>query len=190
MNRSLISTATRSAIAGFALTLVAFGSIQLNAQAFSGHDSNAPVQFDAANIEVEDRQDRVVFIGGVTVRQAGLTVRSQRMLVDYSNVGDFSISRITATGGVNLQRGNESARGDVAVYDLERQLITMAGNVELRRGGDSLQGGRLTIDLASGRASVDGRGASQGETSSGRVTGTFTVSQQTKRDDQSAAEQQ
>lgn len=177
MNRSLISTATRSAIGGFALTLLAFGGMQLNAQAFSGHDSNAPVQFDAGNINVEDRQNRVVLAGDVTVTQAGLRVRSQRMLVDYSDQGSVSISRITATGGVNVQRGNESARGDVAVYDLERRLITMAGNVELRRGGDRLSGGRLTIDLTSGRASVDGRGASSGETSSGRVTGTFTVSQ-------------
>lgn len=177
MNRSLIPTAARSAIAGFALTILAFGGMQLNAQAFSGHDSNAPVQFDAGDISVEDRQDRVVLVGGVTVTQAGLRVRSQRMLVDYSDQGNLSISRITATGGVNVSRGNESARGDVAVYDLERRLITMAGNVELRRNGDSLSGGRLTIDLASGRASVDGKGASAGETSSGRVTGTFTVSQ-------------
>lgn len=186
MNRSLISTAARSAIAGFALTLLGFGGMQLNAQAFSGHDSNAPVQFDAGDINVEDRQDRVVLVGGVTVVQAGLRVRSQRMLVDYSDQGDFSISRITATGGVNVSRGNESARGDVAVYDLERRLITMAGNVELRRNGDSLSGGRLTIDLASGRASVDGKGASSGENSSGRVTGTFTVSK--KNDGGSAQE--
>ena len=177
MIRSLIPTAARSAIAGFALTLVAFGGMQLNAQAFSRHDSNAPVQFDAGDISVEDRQNRVVLIGGVNVTQAGLRVRSQRMLVDYSDQGDLSISRITATGGVNVTRGNETARGDVAVYDLERRLITMAGNVELRRNGDTLSGGRLTIDLTSGRASVDGKGASSGETSSGRVTGSFTVSQ-------------
>lgn len=176
-NRSLITTAARSAIAGFALTLVAFTGIQLNAQAFSGHDSKAPVQFDAGDINVEDRQDRVVLVGGVTVTQAGMRVRSQRMLVDYSDAGDFSISRITATGGVNVTRGNEAASGDVAVYDLERRLITMAGNVELRRGGDRLAGGRLTIDLATGRASVDGKAASSGEESNGRVTGTFTVSQ-------------
>lgn len=182
MNASLLTTAARSAIGGFALTLLAFSGMKLNAQAFSGHDSSAPVQFDAGDIDVEDRQDRVLLVGGVTVRQANLTVRSQRMLVDYSDAGDFSIARITATGGVNVQRGNENARGDVAVYDIERRLITMAGNVELRRGADRLSGGRLTIDLASGRASVDGRGASSGEGSTGRVTGTFTVSQRKSGD--------
>ena len=57
------------------------------------------------------------------------------------------IQRIDATGGVTVTRGNETARGDVAVYDFNRRIITMAGNVALRRGGDTLNGGRLTIDL-------------------------------------------
>ena len=177
MTHSLSTTALRSAIAGFALTLVAMGGIQLHAQAISGHNSRAPVQFDAGDIDLEDRENRVVLTGGVTVTQAGLVVRSQRMLVNYSDAGDLSISRITATGGVNVRRGNETAIGDVAVYDLDRRIITMAGNVELRRGGDALSGGRLTIDLSNGRASVDGRGASAGEESTGRVTGTFNVPQ-------------
>lgn len=177
MTAAPLPAALRHVLAGFALALVALGGMELHAQAFAGHDSNAPVNFEAGNISLEDRENRVILTGGVTVTQAGLEVRSRRMLVDYSDAGDLSISRITATGGVRVRRGNESARGDVAVYDLQRRLITMAGNVALRRGGDSLSGGRLTIDLASGRASVDGRGVTSGESSSGRVSGTFTVSQ-------------
>lgn len=175
MAKNLVTTSARSAAIGFVATLALFSGIQLNAQAFSGHDSNAPVQFDAGDIDVEDRQNRVVLVGGVTVTQAGLTVRSQRMLVNYSDTGSLSIARITATGGVNVQRGNERASGDIAVYDLQRRIITMAGNVTLSRGGDNLRCGRLTIDLNSGRASVDGQAATNGESSSGRVTGTFTV---------------
>ncbi len=177
MAKNRVSTSMRAAAIGFVATLAAFGGIQLHAQAFSGHDSNAPVQFDAGSINVEDRQNRVVLAGGVTVTQAGLTVSSQRMLVNYDDTGSLSISRITATGGVNVQRGNERASGDVAVYDLQRRIITMAGNVTLGRGGDNLRGGRLTIDLSSGRASVDGQAATNGESSDGRVRGTFTVSQ-------------
>ena len=46
----------------------------------------------------------------------------------------------------------------------------------LRKGGDTLRGGPMTIDLDTGLASVDGRGAGPGETgTSGRVTGTFSV---------------
>ena len=175
MAQPALKTSIRSATIGFVATIAALGGIQLHAQAFSGHNSNAPVQFDAGEIDVEDRQNRVVLAGGVTVTQAGLAVRSQRMLVNYSDEGDLSISRITATGGVNVTRGNERATGDVAVYDLQRRIITMAGNVSLSRGGDNLNGGRLTIDLNSGRASVDGKAATNGESSDGRVRGTFSV---------------
>ena len=175
MAKSRFTSSLRMATIGFVATVAAFSGIQLHAQAFSGHNANAPVQFDAGEIDVEDRQNRVVLVGGVTVTQAGLAVRSQRMLVNYADEGSLSISRITATGGVNVQRGNERARGDVAVYDLQRRIITMAGNVSLSRGGDNLRGGRLTIDLNSGRASVDGQAATSGESSDGRVRGTFSV---------------
>jgi len=181
--RKSLTTSLRFAAVGFVATLTAIGGIQLHAQAFSGHNFNAPVQFDANGIDVEDRQNRVILSGGVTVRQAGMTVRSQRMLVNYSDADELSIARITATGGVNVQRGNENARGDVAIYDLERRIITMTGNVSLNRSGDQLTGGRLMIDLASGRASVDGRGVTDGETSSGRVSGTFRISQDNREND-------
>lgn len=71
-----------------------------------------------------------------------------------------------------VNRGGESARGDVAVYDFNRNIITMTGNVALRRNGDTLNGGRLVIDLDSGLSSVDGR---SGGSSGGRVSGTFNV---------------
>jgi len=181
MNRSLSATALRSAALGFVLTLVAMGGIELHAQGLGGHDSKARVDYSASNLYIDDRQNRGVLSGGVTVTQAGLTVRSQRMIVDYSDAERLSISRITATGGVYVARGGETARGDAAVYDLDRRIITMAGNVELRRGGDRLSGGRLVIDLASGRASVDGRGATGGQATGGQVTGSFNVPQRERQ---------
>ena len=182
-SRNHLRTAIRSGVGAFAVTLVAMAGIQLHAQAIAGHNSNAPVSYEAGRIELQDRQNRVVLSGNVIVTQAGLTVRSNRMLVNYSDAGSLSIQRITATGGVSVTRGNEAARGDVAVYDFNRRIITMAGNVRLNRGGDTLNGGRLVIDLASGVSSVDGRASGSspvtGTTTdgNGRVSGTFQVPQ-------------
>lgn len=184
-NANLRRAAIRSALAGFALTAVAMGGIQLNAQAIASHNSKAPVEYAADRIELQDRQNRVMLSGNVVITQAGLTVRSARTLVNYSNDDGLSIARITATGGVTVTRGSESARGDVAVYDFNRRIITMAGNVRLNRNGDTLNGGRLVIDLASGVSSVDGRaagssgvsGEGSSESSSGRVSGSFSVPQ-------------
>ncbi len=170
------------AAGGFALTAALAGSLALNAQGIASHNTRAPVSFDAGSIDFDDRANRVVLSGDVIVEQAGLTVRSQRMLASYTDSGSLDVQRITANGGVVVTRGNERASGDVAVYDFGRRIITMSGNVRLRRGGDTLNGGRLVIDLASGLSSIDGRasggsGAVGSENSEGRVTGTFSVPQ-------------
>lgn len=174
--------------ASFALTslaILATGSgAPAQAQALANHNSNAPVDFDAGSIEVQDRADRVVLSGGVKVTQAGMTVTSQRMTVAYTRSGSTDVNRLDATGGVTVNKGNETATGNVAIYDLDKRLITMVGNVQLQQGANHLTGGRLVIDLTSGRATVDGRGAARGPDgnpvtggTNGRVTGTFNVPQ-------------
>lgn len=183
----LLKTAGRWGAAGFLLTIAAFGAafggMYSHAQAIAAHNSNAPVNFGADRIELQDRQNRVVLSGNVDITQAGLRLQAARTLVNYSDAGSLDIQRITATGGVQVTRGDEAARGDVAVYDFGRRIITMAGNVRLRRGGDTLNGGRLVIDLRTGVSSVDGSASGSssvtGTTSQGggRVTGTFSVPQ-------------
>jgi lipopolysaccharide export system protein LptA len=168
------------AAGGFAITAALTGGMALQAQGIAAHNTRAPVVYDAGSIELQDRQNRVVLSGGVIVTQAGLTVRSDRMLVNFTDTGSLSIQRITATGGVTFTRADERASGDTAIYDFNRRIITMAGNVQLRRGGDTLNGGRLVIDLQSGVSSMDGRsaGGSGAEGSrNGRVSGTFSVPQ-------------
>lgn len=187
MNRLSPLTSIALAAAGFALTSLAMlsaggGGDAAQAQALANHNSNAPVDFAAGTIEVQDRADRVVLAGNVRVVQAGLTVTAPRMTVAYSRAGGTDVNRLDATGGVTVAKGDERASGNVAIYDLDRRLITMVGNVELRQRGNRLSGGRLVIDLNSGRATVDGRGAARGPDGNpvdggtgGRVTGTFTV---------------
>ena len=182
---SLATTAARWAFGGFATTIALMAGIQSNAQAIAGHNSNAPVDFAANRIELQDRQNRVVLSGNVVIEQAGLRLTAARTLVNYSDAGSLSIQRIMATGGVVVTRGNERARGDTAVYDFNRRIITMAGNVRLNRGSDTLNGGRLVIDLRSGVSSVDGSASGSSSVSGadgptttnsgGRVTGTFSV---------------
>ncbi len=148
------------------------------AQALKSHDSNAPVDFSADRIEVQDRADRVVVSGNVAVNQANLRLTAQRVTVAYHQAGSVEIDRMDASGGVVVVRGDERASGSVAIYDLNRRLITMVGNVQLNQGGNKLSGQRLVMDLASGRSTVDGRaGGAPGTDSngSGRVSGTFQV---------------
>lgn len=151
------------------------------AQVFGGHNANAPVNFDAGRIEVQDRADRVVLSGAVRVEQAGLVLNSARMTVAYRNTGGVEVDRIDASGGVQITKNGDTASGNAAIYDLNRRLITVVGDVRLTQGTNRLSGGRLIIDLASGQSTIDGQaaggGASGVRNSGGRVSGTFTVPQ-------------
>ncbi len=168
------------AIATLALATAGAAGAQQGVSALKGHDSRAPVDISADRGEAQDRADRVVFAGNVLVRQLDLTLRTERLTVAYSTGDGIDINRIDASGGVVVTSPSETARGDLAVYDIDQGLITMVGNVRLERGGSFLTGGRLTIDLDSGRAVMDGglRGVNQG---GGRVSGRFTVPKRANR---------
>ena len=177
---SLARPLRRMALGFMATAALLTGWQQLSAQAIGKHNSDAPVDYAADRIELQDRENRVVLSGNVDISQAGLRLRAARTTVAFTDEGSLKIQRIDATGGVLVTRGDESARGDVAVYDFNRRIITMAGGVALRRGSSTLNGGRLVIDLNTGISSVDGR-ASGGSSalgeggSGGRVSGTFAV---------------
>ncbi|WP_344705569.1 LptA/OstA family protein [Sphingomonas swuensis] len=144
--------------------------------ALKGHDSNAPINVESDRIEVQDRADRAIFAGNVQVRQAELSLSAERLTLAYTNSGKLEIDRLDASGGVVVRSPSETARGQFGVYDINRRLITLVGGVRLERGESSISGGRLTIDLESGRAVVDGGPVGAGERG-GRVSGRFTVPQ-------------
>lgn len=179
--RSLASACGSAALAALAFILSpAVG--QEPASALKNHDADAPVDVAADRIEVQDRADRAIFSGNVVVRQAQLQLNAARLTVAYSSAGGIEIERIDASGGVLLRSPSETARGQYAIYDLERRLITLLGGVTLTRGDSRVSGGRLVLDLDSGRAVMDGGGPPTAEVPpgtaappAGRVTGTFTV---------------
>lgn len=169
MRRLAIFLAAAAAVAG--------ASTLANAQgvsALKGHDSNAPVDVDADRIEVQDRADRAIFAGNVHVRQAELTMDTQRLTIAYSSNGGIQIQRLDASGGVVVKSPSETARGNFGIYDLNKRLITLIGDVQLTREGSRVSGSRLVIDLDSGRAVIDGGAPGVGQRG-GRVTGHFTV---------------
>ena len=173
-----------------ALLLLTLG-VAASGSAQTRHDSSAPIDFSAAHQELDDRAKRVVLSGDVVVRQSEMTLAAARMTIAYDGElfggGSPQASRVDASGGVTLTRPDQTARSQYAIYDLNRRVVTLIGNVSLRQGsGNIINGGRLTFNLDTNRATIDGasvRGgaprASDGAPA-GRVTGRFTAP---KRDD-------
>ncbi len=166
-----------------ALTLFALGGVALAglAQAENRHDSQAPIDFSAAHQELDDKAHRAILTGDVVITQAEMTLRAARVNVAFSGSalnGTPEATRVDAVGGVIVTRPDQRARSDYAIYDVKGRTITMLGNVDLIQNGNNVTGGRATINLDTGRASVDGSavgGGTSSSTSNGRVTGHFTV---------------
>jgi lipopolysaccharide export system protein LptA len=160
------------------------------ATAQTHHDSSAPINFGADHIELQDKANRAILTGNVSVKQAEMTLNAARMTVAYTGQvvnGSPQVSRLDASGGVIVTRPDQSARGQYAVYDLNKRVVTMLGGVTLIQAGNTVNGSRLTINLDTGRAVIDGsgvRGSAPGAggttTSGGRVTGTFSVPKRTQ----------
>ena len=171
MKRSLLIVAGLGSLLSGSIAVA-----QSATSALKGHNADAPIDVASDRIEVQDRADRAIFSGNVRVKQAALTLDTQRLTLSYSGADGVKINRLDASGGVVVRSPSETARGDFGIYDLNRKLITLIGAVQLDRGGSRINGQRLTIDLNSGRAVVDGGGRGIGQ-SGGRVTGRFTVPQ-------------
>ncbi len=158
------------------LTLVAPAVAQgFTSSALRGMDSKAPIDVDADRIDVLDQENQAIFTGNVRVRQGRLTLDADRIKVAYSRPakGDPVIQRLDADGNVRLASPSERATGRFGIYDVDKRVLTMIGNVVLTQGDTKASGNRLTIDLSTGRSTLDGR-TSTGAPAS-RVTGRFAV---------------
>ncbi len=166
-----------------ALTLTLAGAVPAAAQ--SRHDSTAPIDFDAAHVDLQDREHKVFLTGAVRITQGEMKLNADRVTITYTGQvvdGSPQASRLDASGGVLVTRPDQTARSQYAVYDLNARLITMISGVTLTQGANTVQGARLSINLDTGRATIDGSGvgAAPGtpgavQTHGGRVTGRFSV---------------
>lgn len=152
----------------------------LGTSALKNHDTRAPIDIDAARIEVRDQERQAIFSGDVNVRQGAMTLDAAQIRVFYERAKDNNpvILRVDAEGGVRLTSPSERAQARYGIYDVEQRQLTMVGDVVMTRGDSVLRGQRLAIDLDNGRSTLDGAGTGStaaGTPSAGRVTGRFVV---------------
>lgn len=146
----------------------------------------------ADRIEVIDKAQKVIFTGHVRGQQGAMVIEANAATATYSGQmlsagSNLQLNRIDARGNVKVTRPTETATGNFAIYDLNKRVVIMLGNVTLRRPGSFVNGGRLTLDLDTNRAVMNGSpvgGESTGSSikrSAGRVSGTFTVPKKTSK---------
>lgn len=126
-----------------------------------------PVEVTAERLSIERETGIAVFEGDVVVGQGPLRLAAERVEVEYGEGG--RVARLTATGGVTLASGEDAAEAQEATYAVEAGEIVLSGEVVLTQGtggggapgggagGATLAADRLRVDLATGRAELDGR---------------------------------
>ena len=161
--------------------LLAAAPLVAQTSALKGHNTDAPIDFDAARIEVRDKDNQALLSGDVKIRQADMTLDADNVKIFYlrPKTGEPSVKRLDAQGNVRLNSPSEKASGRYGIYDVEQKQITLIGDVVLNRGESQLRGQRLAIDLDTGRSTLDGAASGGGKpgapASGGRVSGRFVV---------------
>jgi lipopolysaccharide export system protein LptA len=142
-----------------------------------------PVQIDAKSLEVHDKSKTATFSGNVKVVQGDTTMTCKTLVIFYGQeigiagskpaavastpaggVPDAqNIRRIEARGGVTVVSKDQTASGDLGVYDLKTKTVTLTGNVVVTQGKNVIHGARVVVNTVTGNAHVESApGSAQG----------------------------
>jgi lipopolysaccharide export system protein LptA len=153
-----------------------------------GQDQDQPVQIEAASLEVRDKNKTATFSGSVQVVQGDTKMKCQTLVVFYGKEVGIAgataaidakpsgpmpqsaqnIRRIEARGGVTVVTKDQTASGDLGIYDLVSKTITLTGNVVVSQGQNVIHGERVVVDMVTGNARVEST-TEGGATTPGRV---------------------
>jgi len=152
------------------------------ANALQGFSQNRdqPVHIEAATLEVRDRQKEATFSGDVRVKQGDTGLRCKSLVVFYEQDGQTAegktlqaaspgpggsqrIKRLEARGGGIVTQKDQTATGELGVFDMRNNTVTLTGNpVVMTQGQNVLKGDRLVVDLTSGVSRVEAGKNGQG----------------------------
>ena len=149
-------------------------------QGFS-QNRDQPVHIEAATLEVRDKQKQATFSGDVRVKQGDTGLRCKSLVVFYEQSGEPAdgsktlqaaspgpsgeqrIKRLEARGGVVVTQKDQTATGELGIFDMKTNTVTLTGTpVVMTQGQNVLRGGKLVVDLTSGVSRVEAGKSGQG----------------------------
>jgi lipopolysaccharide export system protein LptA len=139
-------------------------------QGFS-ENRGQPIAIEAARLEVRDKSKVATFSGNVKVVQGDTTLRCKSLVVFYEDQatpgaakaaspgpgGSQQISRLEARGGVVVTQKDQTATGELGLFDMRTNTVTLSGGVVVSQGQNVVQGDKLVVDLTTGVSRVDGK---------------------------------
>lgn len=161
----MATTRTLAVLAAIAsLAVLALPSLS-TAQSAPGRAVDGAVSFGSDDAEY--RPDGISLIGRAEFYQGQNRLRADR--VDFYTGQGGGLDRAEARGNVYYVTPDQTLRGDRAVYTAANDTLILTGDVILTQGDNVLTGGRVTYNVRTGTARMEGAGGSSG----GRVQGVF-----------------
>jgi lipopolysaccharide export system protein LptA len=132
---------------------------------------NQPVHITSKSLEVRDKEKKATFIGDVLVSQGDTTMRSNTLDVFYDQDGapgqpkaaqtppaeGGQIRRLEAKGNVVVTKQDQTATGDMGIFDTNANTVTLSGNVVVTQAGNVLRAPRLVVNLTTGVSNFEGK---------------------------------
>jgi lipopolysaccharide export system protein LptA len=125
------------------------------------------VNITSDKMVMEEAMKKVVFTGNVNVVHPDVTVKAPMVEVTYGDGGPSDIETFVASGGVSLKSPDQTATGDIAVFDPVTEILRLTGHVIVVNAGGTMAGPELLVNLADNTSTFTADG-------SGRVTAVFT----------------
>lgn len=131
--------------------------------------SSGTVDIEASEMEILETDKRAIFRGDVVAKRPGDTIRCQEMIVFYIDVkqadgsSNTEVDKLDCKSAVSITTATQTITGDLAVFQLRRDLLDVTGDVKVVQGKTVIRGPRLTVDLKSKRTKMSG----------GRIRGKF-----------------
>ena len=137
-------------------------------QGFS-ENRGQPIAIEASRLEVRDKSKVATFSGNVKVVQGDTTLRCKSLVVFYEEQampgaakaatpgpgGSQQISKLEARGGVVVTQKDQTATGELGLFDMRANTVTLSGGVVVSQGQNVVQGDKLVVDLTTGVSRVD-----------------------------------
>lgn len=137
----------------------------------------APVTVTAGRMEFDYDDGLLSYTGGVEVEHAGMTLKSDQLVIEFEPGAKQSLRKMVAKGNVTVLRGEERATGGVAVYNPVSATVTLSENAKLSSGPNSLEGPRVVVFLDERRAIVEGDGPAAADAAGSQGPGALSGSE-------------
>ena len=136
------------------VALPVFAQTSLSLEGFSSNPDE-PVEMTADKLTVSPTDGSARFEGNVLIALENIKIIAQLVVVTYLESG--GINQLSASGGVTVASQTKFVAAKTADYDLASQNLLLRGDVLLTQGQNAIYSDKMTIDLTTGAAIIEGR---------------------------------